>query len=100
MTDADLLRSLRDCFSPADGRDIVTANLVVSAHLVFDATAPGTGIAGVPKRFIARIILRAPTSNETLNAQLEAQISNRLAGFESISRTEIELLPPLLPILG
>jgi hypothetical protein len=99
MTDAALLTSLRDCYSPTDGRNILDAGLLHSAHLEPDPDAPGSGIPGVPQRYIARITLRAPSSDPGLTAQLQAQIANRLAGLEPITRTEIQLLPPLFPIL-
>lgn len=99
MTEADLLDALRDCFSPGTGTDIITANLVRTATLAHDADAPGAGIAGVPPRYVASIALLAPGSDEGLTGQLVAQIYNRLAGLEQISRADIKLLPPLFPIL-
>lgn len=99
MTDADLLRALRDCFDPRTKRNIVAANLVRSATLTLDEDAPGFGIPGVPTRYIAHITLVAPTNDDTLNAQLTAQVENRLAGLETISRSEVRLVPPLFPIL-
>lgn len=96
MTDSDLQRALRDCYDPVQKRSVVELNLVRSAHLVEDTTAPGIGVG---PRYIARITLTAPGSDETLNAQLEAQIANRLAGLPQITRSEIKLLPALFPIL-
>ena len=99
MTDRDLLDALRDCYSPTTHRNIVDSSLVRSATLTPDPDAPGAAIPGIPPRFIAHITLTAPTTDEAANAQLLAQISNRLAGLQSISRTETKLLPPLFPIL-
>ncbi len=99
MKDADLLRALRDCYDPVTKRNVVEATLVRSATLVRDEDAPGAGIAGVPPKYIARIKLLSPGNDEGLNAQLAAQIENRLAGLEQISRVETELLPPLFPML-
>ncbi len=100
MTDADLVNALRDCYDTLQQRNIVDLGLVQSALLVRDTEAPGRSVRGVPVRYIARIAIRAPNSDDTRNAQLRAQIENRLAGLPEISRTEIEMLPALFPILG
>jgi len=102
MTDTDLLHLLRDCYTPNTQRNIVDANLVRSATLTPDPHAPNLGstaIPGVPRRYLARITLHAPNSDETANAQLAAQIENRLLGLPTISRVELTLLPPLFSIL-
>ncbi len=99
MTDADLLQSLRDCYAPALRRNIVEAGLVRSATLTRDNDAPGANIPSVPPRYIAHIILTAPGSDEAANAQLLAQIENRLLGFEAISRVTVTLRPALFSIL-
>jgi len=100
MTDADLVNALRDCYDTLQQRNIVDLGLVQSASLTRDTEAPGANIRGVPPRYIARISLRAPSSDDTRNAQLRAQIENRLAGLTEISHTEIHMLPALFPILG
>lgn len=100
MTDADLVNALRDCYDTLQQRNIVDLGLVQSAALTRDLAAPGASVRGLPQRYIARITLRAPSSDDTRNAQLRAQIENRLAGLPEISRTEIEMLPGLFPILG
>ena len=94
MTDADLLAALRDCYDPVLRRNVVDLNLVRSAHLTPDPEAPG-----IIPRFIAHIQLTAPTTDEAANAQLTAQIENRLMGLEPISSVQITLLPPLFAIL-
>jgi len=99
MTDADLLEALRDCYEPKFHRNIVDAKLVRSAILTRDDTAPGANIPGVPPRFIANITLYAPGIDEGANAQLIAQIENRLLGLEAISHVTVTLLPALFPIL-
>jgi metal-sulfur cluster biosynthetic enzyme len=99
MTDADLVNALRDCYDTLQQRNIVELGLVQSAALVRDAEAPGASVRGVPPRYIARITLRAPGSDDTRNTQLRAQIENRLTGLPGISRAEIEMLPALFPIL-
>jgi len=100
MTDADLVNALRDCYDTLQQRNIVDLGLVQSASLTRDTEAPGAQIRGVPARYIAHITLRAPGSDDTRNAQLRAQIENRLAGLPEISRTEIDMRPALFPILG
>jgi hypothetical protein len=99
MTEADLLSALRDCFAPPQRINIVAAGLIKSAALTLDTDAPGANIPGVPPRYIASISLVAPGSDETVNAQLKAQIENRLLGIASISHVEITLLPALFSIL-
>lgn len=100
MTDADLLNALRDCYDTLQQRNIVDLGLVQSASVTRDAEAPGANVRGVEARYIARITLRAPSSDDTRNAQLRAQIENRLAGLAAISRTEIKMLPALFPIFS
>ena len=96
----DLQRALRDCFIPSQRRDVITAGLLRSATLERDLDAPGAGIPGVPDRFIARVALFAPGSEEVVNAQLRAVVENRLLGLPAISRAEVTLSPPLFSILG
>jgi hypothetical protein len=97
MTDANLLHLLRDCYT--HNRNIVDAGLIQSAALTPDPTAPGASIPGLPPRYLARITLHAPGTDDTANLQLVAQIENRLLGLPSISRVELTLLPALFPIL-
>jgi metal-sulfur cluster biosynthetic enzyme len=99
MTDADLVHALRDCYDTLQQRNLVDLGLVQRASLELDRDAPGANIRGLTPRYIARITLRAPGSDDTRNAQLRAQIENRLAGLPEISRTEIEMLSALFPIL-
>ena len=99
MTDADLLDALRDCYEPLLRRDIVAAHLVRSASISVDSEAPGAGIAGVPVRYVAKVTLHAPGRDEAANAQLTAQVENRLLGMPAISRVAITLMPALFPIL-
>jgi hypothetical protein len=99
MTKADLLRALRDCYDPLLHRDIVDLGLVESATLSIDREAPGAHVRGLPPRYIARVVLHAPGSDDARNAQLRAQIENRLAGIPELSRSEVQMLPALFPIL-
>jgi len=97
LTDADLLKLLRDCYEPTPARrNLVDANLIRSATLTDDTDVPG---ASFFRRQHAHITLHAPTADEAANAQLIAQIENRLLGVEAISRVTVTLLPALFPIL-
>jgi hypothetical protein len=100
FTREDLLRALGDCVVPALRRDVVQANLVRSASVELDREAPGTGIRGVPERYVARVVLSAPGGEEVVNAQLRAAVENRLLGMPEISRAEVTMAPPLFPILN
>ncbi len=99
FTEADLRQALAECFVPALRRDVVAAGLLRSASLVLDAEAPGAGIAGVPPRYLARVVLSAPGSDDAVNAQVRAAVENRLLGLPAIARVELTLLPALFPIL-
>ena len=104
MINADLLQLLRDCYTPSSTlgsahRNIVDTGLVKTAILTPDTEAPGADIPGVPQRFLAQITLHAPVADDAANAQLLAQIENRLLGIEAISRVDVTLLAPLFPIL-
>jgi hypothetical protein len=105
MTDADLLHLLRDCYAPA-GPNIVAAGLVRSATITPDPDAPGAAIPDLPPRFIAHISVHAidlagasGNTQDSANAQIRAQIENRLLGLPAISRVQVTLLPALFPIL-
>ena len=100
MTDADLLNALRDCYDTVQQRNVIDLGLVQSASLTRDAEAPGANVRGVPPRYIARVRLRAPSSDDTRNAQLRVNIENRLAGLPAISRAEVTMLPALFSILN
>lgn len=100
MTEADLLNALRDCYEPLQRRNVVDLGLVQCVSLAVDHDAPGASIRGAAPRFVARIALRAPGSDDARNAQLVAVIENRLAGIPAVSRSEVQLLPALFPILS
>ena len=100
MTDTQLLDALRDCYDPVLRRNIVELNLVRSATFELDTEAPGAGVRGVPSRYRVHIVLTAPGSDDAANAQLAAQIENRLAGMQEISQANVRLLPTTFPILN
>lgn len=100
MTEADLLNALRDCYDPLQRRNIVDLRLVQSVVLTIDHHAPGASVRGAAPRFIVRVTLRAPGSDEVRNAQLKAQIENRLRGMPEISSSEVDMLPAFFPIVS
>ncbi len=100
FTESELIEALRDCFIPKSTRNVVTSGIVRSATLERDSDAPGAGIPGVPDRYIARVTLAAPGSDEALNAQLGAIVENRLLGLPAIARAVVTILPPLFSILS
>jgi hypothetical protein len=100
MTDADLVNALHDCYDTLLQRNIVAAGQVECATVELDREAPGANVRGVPSRYVARVVLRAPGADEARNAQLRAQVENRLAGMPAISRAEVSMLPALFPILN
>jgi metal-sulfur cluster biosynthetic enzyme len=92
ITEADIQQALRDCYDPTLSCNIVDLGLIHSITLTPASDAPGTNIPGVPQKFRATITLTPTTQDETANAQLSAQIANRLAGLEQIIQTTITFL--------
>jgi metal-sulfur cluster biosynthetic enzyme len=92
LTEADILLALRDCYDPVLPCNIVDLGLIRSITITPDLQAPGTNIPGVPQKHKIHIDLTPTQTDEAANAQLQAQIINRLAGLETISQTAITLL--------
>jgi metal-sulfur cluster biosynthetic enzyme len=92
LTESDILAALRDCYDPEIPLNIVDLGLVHSIAIAPDPDAPGAGIPGVPPRHRVRIALTLAQIVDPEDTPLIAQIQNRLAAFETISRTEVELL--------
>ena len=92
LTEADILTALRDCYDPAVPCNVVDLGLVQKIIITPDHEAPGTGIPGAPQKHCIQIelILTSPTEDAT--AQITAQIENRLAGLEQVSRTAVTIL--------
>ncbi|HMH12455.1 MAG TPA: metal-sulfur cluster assembly factor [Edaphobacter sp.] len=99
LIESQILTALRDCYDPEIPCNIVDLGLIHSIHIQPDHEAPGTGIPGVPQRHIVAITLTPTNPTEEAEAHLTAQISNRLAGLETVSRTNLTLLktPPWTP---
>jgi metal-sulfur cluster biosynthetic enzyme len=92
LTEADIRTALRDCFDPAIACNIVDLGLVHSIAIAPDPEAPGSGIPGVPPRYRVSIALTVATLIDPEDTPLLAQIQNRLAAFETISRAEVTFL--------
>ena len=92
MTEATIVRALRDCFDPSVPCNIVDLGLVEGIELVLDPDAPGATIPGVPAKYRVTIHVVPTTQDEAAAAQLSAQIVNRLAGLEQVLRSTVDLL--------
>jgi metal-sulfur cluster biosynthetic enzyme len=92
LTESDILKALRDCYDPVLPCNIVDLGLIHSLTITRDLEAPGTNIPGVPQKHIIEIALTPTQTDESSQAQLIAQITHRLAGLETVSRTTITLL--------
>jgi metal-sulfur cluster biosynthetic enzyme len=91
LAEADILAALRDCYDPALSLNVVELGLVHAIRIAPDPDAPGAGIPGVPRRHRVQIdLLAAQTLSE--ESSLPALVQNRLAAFETISRSEVKIL--------
>ena len=93
LTESQILTALRDCYDPEIPCNIVDLGLILSITITRDNEAPGIGIPGVPQKHILAITLTPTNPTEAAEAQLTAQIANRLAGLETVSQTTITILP-------
>jgi len=89
LTESDILTALRDCYDPNLPCNIVDLGLVRSISVAADPDAPGAGIPGVPQKHRIRIEFSLTTPTEEAEAQLSAQIRNRLAGIEEAGETTV-----------
>jgi metal-sulfur cluster biosynthetic enzyme len=92
LTESDILLALRDCYDPLLPCNIVDLGLIRSITVTPDLEAPGAQIPGVPQKHNIQVELTPTQADEAINSQLSAQIANRLAGLETVSRTTITLL--------
>ncbi len=92
LTEANVLTALRDCYDPVLPCNIVDLGLIRSVAVTPDFEAPGTHIPGVPQKHTIKIEITPTQTGEASEAQLKAQIANRLAGLEAVSHTEISLV--------
>jgi metal-sulfur cluster biosynthetic enzyme len=91
ITESAILAALRDCYDPVFGLNIVDLGLVEAISIAPDPDAPGSGIPGVPPRSRVTVAIIHATSAATEESTLPAIIQNRLAAFETISRSEVEI---------
>lgn len=92
LTEDAIRAALRDCYDPELQCNIVDLGLVYGVALILDRDAPGAGIPGVPVRYRVAIQLTLTTPGCDAQTQIVAQIENRLAAFECVSKTEIALV--------
>jgi metal-sulfur cluster biosynthetic enzyme len=92
FSEDDIRAALRDCYAPELPCNIVDLGLVYGVALTLDRDAPGAGIPGVPERYRVDIQLTLTTPGYAAQTQIVAQIENRLAAFERVSKTEVELV--------
>jgi metal-sulfur cluster biosynthetic enzyme len=92
LTEADIFAALRDCYDATLPCNIVDLGLIRTITITPDLEAPGSNIPGVPQRHKIQIALTPTQTDEITNAQLSAQIENRLAGIEAVSHTQVTLL--------
>jgi len=92
LTEDEIRAALRDCYDPELPCNIVDLGLVYDVALTLDHDAPGAGIPGVPARYRVAIQMTLTTPGCHAHAQIVAQIENRLAAFERVSKTEVELV--------
>lgn len=99
LTESDILNALRDCYDPALPCNIVDLGLVRAIHVSPNPDAPGAGIPGVPQKHRIHIEFTLTNPSEDAEAQLTAQIQNRLAGIEEAGETIVVPVsqPPWTP---
>ena len=93
LTESEIRNALRDCYDPELPCNIVDLGLVRGIAVAPDLEAPGAGIPGVPRKHRIQIDLILTNPTEATEAQLKAQIANRLAGLQEVSQTNITIIP-------
>ncbi len=89
LSSLDIRNALRDCYDPNLPCNIVDLGLVRGLEVRPDLDAAGAGIPGVPQKVHVRLAITATNPTDDAVAQLSAQIRNRLAGLEAVSRTDV-----------
>jgi metal-sulfur cluster biosynthetic enzyme len=96
LTEDDIREALHACFDTKNSYgqpiSIVDLGLVESIALADDPDAPGAGIPGVRPRQSLALTLIPSSADADATAILVAQIENRLAGLEQLSRVTVHLL--------
>jgi metal-sulfur cluster biosynthetic enzyme len=93
LTEPDILSALADCYDPALPCNIVDLGLVRSVQVAPDPEAPGAGIPGVPPKHRIRVEFSLTNPTDDSEAQLGAQIRNRLAGLEEAGDVTVAFVP-------
>ena len=98
-TEATVQDALRDCYDPVLPCNIVDLGLLRSVTLTPDQDAPGASIPGVPPKHLVHVTLTMTNPTDDSEAQLSAQIANRLAGLETVGHTAVTFVhnPPWTP---
>jgi len=89
LTESDILAALGDCYDSSLPCNIVDLGLVRSVKVTPDPEAPGAGIPGVPQKHRIHVAFSLTNPTEEAEAQLSAQIRNRLAGLEEAGDTTV-----------
>ena len=92
LNESAVREALRDCYDPEVPCNIVDLGLVYNVAIAPDPDAPGAGIPGVPQRHRVTIALTLTSPGCPAHTQIVAQIENRLAAFETVSKTAVELV--------
>jgi metal-sulfur cluster biosynthetic enzyme len=95
-----ILTALRDCYDPTLPCNIIDLGLLRTLTITPDLQAPGANIPGVPQKHLIAISITLTNPTEDAEAQLGAQIANRLAGLETVGHTAVTFLhtPPWTPL--
>ena len=91
LTESEIIAALRDCYDPELPCNIVDLGLVRAIAITPDTEAPGAGIPGVPQKHLVQIDLILTHPSDDAEAQLRAQIANRLAGLDTVNQTTITI---------
>ncbi len=87
LTADDVREALWVCFDPELPVNIVDLGLVYSIRVEQDHDVPG-----FEPRYAVTIDLTMRAPNEEREAMLMAQVKNRLAGMQQVSRSDVRLL--------
>ena len=87
LTEADILQALRDVNDPELPVNIVDLGLIYRVALDPDPNAPGL----TPRQQVA-IDMTMTTQACPAHAMILEQVRNRLAGFQQLSTTEVNLV--------
>jgi metal-sulfur cluster biosynthetic enzyme len=87
LTESQIRDALRDCYDPEVPLNIVDLGLVYRVTLTEDPDAPGL----TPKQIVS-IDLTLTSPGCPAHEQIAAQILNRLAGIQGLSKSSVQLV--------